>query len=61
LYPVAESAGVQAAIAGILLRSDFRMIASPEVLQTLRTGRLRGGSAGDAIDVLIRRMQAQAD
>jgi len=61
LYPVAESAGVQAAIAGILLRSDFGMIASPEVLQTLRTRRLRGGSNGDAIDVLIRRMQAQAN
>jgi hypothetical protein len=61
LYPVAETAGVQAAIAGILLRSDYRSIASPEVVQTLRTRRLRGGAGDDAIDVLIRRMQAQAD
>jgi hypothetical protein len=61
LYPVAETAGVQAAIAGILLRSDYRSIASPEVVQTLRTRRLRGGIGDDAIDVLIRRMQARTD
>ena len=58
LYPVAESAGVQTAIAGVLLRSEYRTIASQELVQTLRTRRLRGGGGEDAIDVLIRRMQA---
>jgi hypothetical protein len=52
-----DSAGVQTAIATVLLRSDFRSIASADVVQTLRTGRMRGNGAEDAIDVLIRRMQ----
>jgi hypothetical protein len=59
LYPIADSVGVQTAIAAILLRSNYRAIASPELLETLRTRRLRGGSSEDAIDVLIRRMQLQ--
>ncbi len=57
LYPRVDSAGVQTAIATVLLRSDFRSIASADVVQTLRTGRMRGNGAEDAIDVLIRRMQ----
>jgi hypothetical protein len=60
LYPVADSVGVQTAIAAILLRSNFRAIASPELVQTLRTRRLRGGSSEDAIDILIRRVQMHA-
>jgi hypothetical protein len=56
LYPRVDSPGVQTAIATVLLRSDFRSIASPEVVQTLRTAR-RGNAGADAIDVLIRRMQ----
>jgi hypothetical protein len=58
LYPVAESAGVQTAIATVLLRSEYRSIASPEIVETLRTRRLPGGGGADAIDALIRRMQA---
>ena len=29
LFPVAESAGVQTAIAGVLIRSDYQAIATP--------------------------------
>ena len=57
LYPLTESVGVQTAIAGILLRSDYRVIASPEVVETLRTRRVSTNAGQDAIDVLIRRMQ----
>lgn len=58
LYPRTESVGVQTAIAGILLRSDYQAIASPEVIETLRTRRVGTGTAAqDVIDVLIRRMQ----
>ena len=60
LYPRVDSAGVQTAIANVLLRSDFRTIASADVVQTLRTGR-RGNASGDAIDVLIRRMQLHVE
>jgi len=59
LYPVADSVGVQTAIAGILLRSEYRTIASPELVHTLRTRRLGNAAGQDAIDVLIRRMQSQ--
>ena len=59
LYPVAESPGVQNAIAGILIRSDFDGIDRPELAQTLREHRLGGASGGgELIDVLIRRLQA---
>src|SRR6266705_1266158 len=56
LFPVAESAGVQTAIAGILIRSDFKTIATPELVQTLRQHRLGPSGREDLIDVLIRRL-----
>jgi hypothetical protein len=56
LFPVAESAGVQNAIAGILIRSDFKTIATPELVQTLRQHRLGPPGREDLIDVLIRRL-----
>ena len=59
LYPVAESAGVQTAIAAVLIRADYRSIANPELVQTLREHRLKSGAGQDLIDVLIRRLQAQ--
>jgi hypothetical protein len=58
LYPVAESAGVQTAIAAVLIRADYRSIAKPELVQTLREHRLKPGTGQDLIDVLIRRLQA---
>jgi len=59
LFPIAESASVQAAIAGILIRSDYQAIATPALVQTLRQSRLKTSVSADMIDVLIRRLQAQ--
>ena len=58
LFPIAESAGVQTAIAGILIRSDYQAIATPELVQTLRQSRLKASVGADMIDVLLRRLQA---
>jgi hypothetical protein len=57
LFPVAETAAVQAAIAGVLLRSDYEAIAKPEVVQTLRETRLKSTHGADLVDALIRRLQ----
>jgi hypothetical protein len=59
LYPVAESAGVQTAIAAVLIRGNYQTIANPELVQTLREHRLKAGNGQDVIDVLIRRLQSQ--
>jgi len=59
LYPLSGSAGVQTAIAGVLLRADYRSIASPDVVAMLRASRVAAPAGGqDAIDVLIRRLEA---
>lgn len=57
LFPVAKSLGVQRAIAGILIRSDYRAVASPDIVRALREHRLKSPDGPDVIDVLIRRMQ----
>ena len=59
LYPVAESPGVQTAIAAVLIRGNYQTIADPSLVQTLREHRLKTGSGQDVIDVLIRRLQSQ--
>ena len=59
LFPLAESIGVQTAIAGVLIRSDYKAIAKPEFVQTLQQHRLRSSNGADLIDVLIRRLQVQ--
>ncbi len=59
LFPVADSPGVQTAIAGILVRSDYQTIATPELVQTLRQSRLKTSGGADMIDVLFRRLQPQ--
>ena len=56
LYPVATSARVQAAIAGILIRSDYQKIANAELVQTLRRHRLKSTDGENLVDVLIRRL-----
>ena len=58
LFPLAKSVNVQRAIAGILIRSDFKTIATPEFVQTLRQSRLKSQDGADLIDVLIRRLQS---
>ena len=59
LFPVAETAGVQMAIAGVLIRADAEAISYPELVQTLRQRRLKSASGGDVIDVLIRRLEVR--
>jgi hypothetical protein len=58
LFAQAGSGGVQLAIAGILLRSDYQMIASADLLQLLRQHRRKSSSSDDMVDVLIRRVQS---
>jgi hypothetical protein len=58
LFPVAKSVNVQRAIAGVLIRADYRAIATPELVKTLRQSRLKSPDGADLIDVLIRRLQA---
>lgn len=57
LFPLAESVGIQTAIAGVLIRADYGAIARPELVQTLQRHRLPSSSGADLIDVLIRRLQ----
>ena len=57
LYPQARSVDVQRAIAGVLIRSDYRDMARPELVKVLRDHRLKGSEGQDLIDVLIRRLQ----
>ena len=55
-FPVARTLDVQRAIAGILIRSDFDLIATPELVRALRDHRLKSPDGRDLIDVLIRRL-----
>jgi hypothetical protein len=57
LFPRARSVGVQRAIAGILIRSNYEAIASPALVTALRHHRLKSPDGKDVIDVLIRRME----
>jgi hypothetical protein len=59
LFPLAGSAGVQTAIAGVLIRADYKSMAKPELVQTLQRHRLSSSNGPDLIDVLIRRLQAE--
>jgi hypothetical protein len=55
-FPAARTLDVQRAIAGILIRSDFDLIATPELVRALRDHRLKSPDGRDLIDVLIRRL-----
>lgn len=57
LFQVAQSPRVQAAIAGILIHSDYQAIATPELAQSLRESRLTPPSHSDPIDILLRRLE----
>ena len=58
LFARSGSSAVQLAVAGILLRSDYQAIASADLVQTLQQHRRKSSSGDDAIDILIRRVQA---
>jgi hypothetical protein len=57
LYPQAKSLDVQRAIAGVLIRADYRELARPELVKVLRDHRIKSPDGQDLIDVLIRRLQ----
>ena len=57
LYPRAKSVEVQRAIAGVLIRADYREIARPDLVKVLRDHRIKSPDGQDLIDVLIRRLQ----
>ena len=59
LFALAKSVSVQRAIAGILIRADYKSLAKPELVRSLLQHRLKSHDGADLIDVLIRRLQAQ--
>jgi hypothetical protein len=58
LFPAAVSVDVQRAIAAVFIRSDYRVLAKPEMVRVLSRSRLKSPSGDDMIDILIRRLQA---
>ncbi len=58
LFAVAAAAEVQSAIAGVLIRADFRMLSRADLAQTLRQTRLRAPGGDEVMGMLIRRLQA---
>ena len=58
LFPAVDSVRVQRAIAGVLIRSDYREIDKQALVQVLRTSRLKSPDGEDVIDALIRRLQS---
>ena len=58
LFLRAKSVSVQRAVAGVLIRADYRAIATPELVRALRQHRLKSPDGNDLVDVLIRRLQA---
>ena len=57
LFPQARTVNVQRAIAGVIIRSDYKALARAELVKTLRQYRLKSPDGADLIDVLIRRLQ----
>ena len=58
LFPLARSLEVQRAIAGILIRSDTKMLARADLARSLRQHRLKSPDGSDVIDMLIRLLQS---
>jgi hypothetical protein len=57
LFPQARSLDVQRAIAGILIRADYKMLARDDLARSLRQHRLKSPDGHDVIDMLIRLLQ----
>jgi hypothetical protein len=58
LFASTGSLQVQRAVAGVLLRADFRAIVTPHFATLLREHRIRSPEGEDVIDILIRRVGA---
>ena len=54
LFPLARSLEAQRAIAGILIRADYRMLAQADLARTLSQHRMKSPDGNDVIDMLIR-------
>jgi hypothetical protein len=60
-FVAAKSAAVQRAIAGVLVRADYGVIATAELVHSLREHRVKSPGGEDLIDVLIRRLQSAVE
>ena len=49
---------MQRAIAAVIIRSDYQLLPKPEMVSMLSQYRLKSTGGNDAIDILIRRLQA---
>jgi hypothetical protein len=58
LFPLARSLEVQRAIAGILIRADYKVLARADLARSLRQHRLKSPDGRDVIDVLIGLLQS---
>jgi hypothetical protein len=58
LDPGTQSAEVQNAIAGVLIRADYSALDGPRLAETLRRYRLRSRDGESLVDALIRRLEA---
>jgi len=58
LFPRARSLEVQRAIAGILIRSDYKVLSRADLARSLQQHRLKSPNGRDVIDMLIRLLQA---
>lgn len=58
LFPLARSIDVQRAIAGILIRSDHRVLGRSDLARSLKQHRLKSPDGNDVIDALIRVLQS---
>ena len=59
LFPLAKTVDVQRAIAGVLIRADYRSLPRTELASSLTQTRLKSPDGADIIDVLIRQLQAE--
>ncbi len=58
LFPVTRSVDVQRAIAAVFIRSDYQLLPKSEMVSMLSQHRLKSTGGTDAIDILLRRLQA---
>ena len=58
LYSRSESVAIQRAVAGILIRSDYRAVAKADLARMLADRRVRSVEGEDVIDALIRRLSS---
>lgn len=58
LFPLTRSVDVQRAIAGILIRSDHRVLGQSDLARSLKQQRLKSPDGDDVIDALIRVLHA---